>query len=111
MMLVNLTPHAIRVRGDSNEFVTIEPSGVIARAAVENVVDRFVAINGDAIRLDIEKLGTAENLPEPKDATLYIVSRVVANAAPERKDLLVPGKPIRDDYGNTVGVENLSFVR
>ena len=110
MLLVNLTPHAIRVRGDGDEFVTIEPSGIIARASVESSTDRFISINGDAIRLDIESVGDAENIPEPQDNTLYIVSRVVA-AASGRKDLIVPGKPVRDSEGKTIGVENLSFIR
>lgn len=36
-------------------------------------------------------------------ANYYIVSRMVANALPNRKDLLVPNELVRDDQGNIIG--------
>ena len=35
------------------------------------------------------------NLPEPKPGTYYIVSKMLAQACPERKDLIFPGTVVR----------------
>lgn len=35
------------------------------------------------------------NLPEPKPETYYIVSKMLAQACPERKDLIFPGTVVR----------------
>ena len=43
------------------------------------------------------------NLPEPKPGTYYIVSKRLAQACPERKDLIFPGNVVRDADGHIVG--------
>lgn len=43
------------------------------------------------------------NLPEPKPGTFYIVSKKVAQACPERKDLIFHGTVVRDADGHIVG--------
>ena len=43
------------------------------------------------------------NLPEPKPGTYYIVSKMLAQACPERKDLIFPGTVVRNADGHIVG--------
>ena len=50
------------------------------------------------------------NLPEPKPGTYYIVSKRLAQACPERKDLIFPGNVVRDADGHIVGCIDFSRV-
>ena len=47
--------------------------------------------------------GEAENLPEKDDNNVYIVSKMVVDAFPERDDIYYPGELLRDDKGNIIG--------
>lgn len=51
--------------------------------------------------------GKAEGLSDYKEGTFYIVSQLVKNALPQRKDLLVPTNVVRNKAGNIVGCESL----
>lgn len=50
------------------------------------------------------------NLPEPKPDTYYIVSKMLAQACPERKDLIFPGTLVRNESGHIVGCIDFSRV-
>ena len=50
------------------------------------------------------------NLPGPKPDTYYIVSKMLAKACPERKDLIFPGTLVRDESGDVVGCVDFSRV-
>lgn len=50
------------------------------------------------------------NLPEPKPGTYYIVSKMVAQACPKRKDLIFPGTLVYDADDNVVGCVDFSRV-
>lgn len=50
------------------------------------------------------------NLPEPKTGTFYIVSKMVAQACPEREDLIFPGTLVRDADDHVVGCIDFSRV-
>ena len=49
------------------------------------------------------------NLPKPKPGTYYIVSKMLAQACPERKDLIFPGTLVRNESGDVVGC--IDFAR
>lgn len=49
-------------------------------------------------------------LPEPKPDTYYIVSKILAQACPERKDLIFPGTLVYDAEDNVVGCIDFSRV-
>jgi len=49
-------------------------------------------------------------LPEPQDGVLIVVSGVVALAASDRHDLLVPAEVKRDDDGQTIGCCSLEII-
>lgn len=50
------------------------------------------------------------NLPDPKPGTYYIVSKILAQVCPERKDLIFPGTLVYDADDNVVGCIDFSRV-
>lgn len=52
--------------------------------------------------------GETQDLPEAKDGTLLIVSRLILSANPNRKDLVVPNELLRDESGNIIGCKSLA---
>ena len=50
------------------------------------------------------------NLPDPKPETYYIVPKMLAQACPERKDLIFPGTVVRNGSGDVVGCIDFSRV-
>ena len=97
--LINLTPHSINLMdGDNNPVQTIESSGVARCATNKKTVSH---ING--IPVNSTTFGQVENLPAPADDTVYIVSRLVLSACPDRQDLVVPDDLVRDSQGRIIG--------
>lgn len=80
---VNLTPNDIVMFGDKN---TLIPSS----GGVDD----------------------AQNLPEPRERTWFVVLPEVANAAKGRRDLLIPdpNHAVRDESGSIVGYRALAIV-
>lgn len=102
--VVNCTPHNITVGG-----VTIAPSGIVPRLAQSSaVVDTLRLADGQEIPVVETAMGELTGLPDTKPGTYLVVSRLVAEAAPDRADLLIPGKAVRDAEGNVVGCETLA---
>lgn len=103
--LINLTPHCINIFSESGEHLLDVPvSGTIARCSQSNVVVGSVA----GIPVTRQSFGDVVDLPEPHEDTFYIVSRLVAAACPERRDLLIPGPLVRDSEGRPCGCNGLS---
>jgi hypothetical protein len=109
--LVNLTPHDITVvMADSDKAFTISPSGVIARCQTEYTTVAQVVAGGDTFNIRERYFNDPQDLPDPVEGTLYIVSRIVAEAcADSRDDLLMVDGTIRDALGRIVGCE--AFAR
>ena len=103
--LINLTPHPItlptgNVIPASGDVVRLEEK---SEYASEFAGPDGVGYNGDKYYIDpgtvpiIRKWWGAGNLPERKQDTYYIVSALVANAYPDRDDLLVPETKRREN--------------
>lgn len=108
--LVNLTPHAVNVYDEQGNCVlTVEPSGTVTRCKAETVKVGEITVNGVIIPITKTKMGAMENVPAFVSTTLYIVSRVVADAA-GREDFVVPDSCIRNDKGQIVGCMSLSAI-
>lgn len=103
--LINLTPHEIRIIHADQEVV-IQPSGTVARCQVEQTIVGFV--NGIPVYKAI--YGQVENLPDPQPGVVYIVSALVAQAVPNRDDVLIPFDSVRDQNGKIVGCKALAHV-
>ena len=102
-MIKNLTPHDVVILGDEKRVIS--PSGAPARFE-----QKTMGI-GKIENVPVSKTvyGEVENLPEEADGVFYIVSQLIKNALPERKDLLVPAEVVRDEKGNIVGCRSLGM--
>jgi hypothetical protein len=93
------------------KVIEIPPSGEVAR--VSTLREPAGTVNG--IPVLSTKFGQVEGLPDPESSKFYIVSTIVQQAAPWRKDLLSPDTSpesvVRDVNGNIIGVRALSRLR
>ncbi|WP_405316974.1 hypothetical protein [Faecalibacillus faecis] len=105
MEIINLTPHDVTVILDGNVTKTIKSSGTIARCSQTS---KELGPLGD-IPLVATIFGDVVGLPDPQDDVWYIVSRIVMNALPLRRDLLVPNDLVRDNDGNIIGCRSFSI--
>ena len=132
--IINCTPHDIVFVIENHiddEFYAIEKfiikkSGIVPRLKeVERKIDTFKTNvtrerdietdgydNGWHLYVDImeKSFSEIEGLPEPKENTYYIVSALVAGAAKNRNDLLIPNDIIRDEEGRIIGCKNLAKI-
>ncbi|MCX7848126.1 MAG: hypothetical protein N2595_08890 [bacterium] len=106
--LINLTPHPITIIPDGGDEITIPASGLTLR--LREVVEEAGQINGIpvfAVRWEPE-----DTLPPEEPDTVYIVSALVKQSAPHRRDFLVPYGTVREVVdGKTVikGCKGLAF--
>ena len=105
MKIVNCTPHVINFVSDAGEVIRcIEPSGIIPR------VSSTISIVGDIDGIPDEETvyGEVTDLPEKQDGVILIVSAMVASRLPNRDDLRVPGRQVRNERGQVIGCKSLS---
>lgn len=102
----NLTPHAIVYIITADECIKIPASGTVARVSTNT--QNTVKLNIDnpskfAIQLQKTSYGNVQYLPEQEDSVYLIVSAMVRQALPERKDLLSPAGLLRNGDGEIIG--------
>lgn len=108
MRLLNLCPHVVGYEAPNGETVIYKKMGVVARTN-SNISDvGSIVANGVEVRLNSISLGETESLPAPRAGTMYIVSRIVRENNPHRKDLLSPAMKDRvlDEEGNVLYVRS-----
>lgn len=103
---VNLTPHTITFVRDNGTSLAVGASGEVARVTTKSVVVDTI----DGIPVTQTEYGPIENLPDPQENTIYLVSSLVAQRCPDRTDVLVPSDFIRDEGGNIIGCKALNRV-
>lgn len=115
--LINLTPHDITICDQNCRPILIIPRHVgssPARVKQRRVKIGEITVNGVRIPISRSEYGEVEGLPDPQPDVYYIVSIIVAQALPERGDLLVPdtgpGSVCRDSQGRIVGVKYLQSL-
>ena len=115
--LVNCTSHVIRIyvrrpSGDPEfDYIDIPESGGVARVREHRRQTAAIILdssNCDAgreysVRICESEFGEVIGLPDPKPNTIYLVSRVVCEALPSRRDLYFPDESIRDTI---IGADN-----
>lgn len=101
--IVNLTPHEVTIAMWEDNPITLKSEGV---ARVEEKNKHLHFLRGG---LGINQLayGEVTGLPPSRPACLFLVSRIVMAALPERDDLVAPGDLTRDPQGRIVGCQNL----
>jgi len=112
MKIVNLTPHPLNLmpEGPEGPVVTIPPSGQVARCAVDRVQVDTVTVDGISIPVNQTRFGKVENLPEPQEGTIFIVSALTAQAVPEREDVFITDDAVRDEQGRIIGCRALARI-
>ena len=106
LTIINATPHAINVMdGDNNIIRTFAPSGICPRCAVTR--ETVGTVNGIPVNKSV--FGEVVGLPEYSEDTIYIVSRVVAEAA-KRNDLFIVDDAVRDEAGRIIGCRALAII-
>lgn len=107
MQIINLTPHAINFLDESNQpILTVEPSGVIARAKQTRTLCGNIA----GIPVNQCAYGQVQGLPEPAKETIYVVSAITAQACPEREDVYIVDDSVRNEDGRIIGVRALAHI-
>ncbi len=104
--LVNLTPHVLNVCNADGQLVTsIAPTAPAARCTTKT----SQIGEQDGIPFFATTFGEILDLPPETENTVFIVSLVVRQAAPDRLDLASPGELIRDDNGQPKGCKGLAM--
>lgn len=104
----NLTPHPVTVLGeDGKVLLTLEPEGVIPRVREEHIPDGEVMVGDVTVPIARINYADVEDLPAPQPGVYLVVSLLVAQAAPDRPDLLVPIGQVRDSQGRIIGCRGL----
>ncbi|MGW2320089.1 hypothetical protein [Streptomyces sp. NPDC001680] len=107
--LVNLTPHPVRLLAeDGTVLADLPPSTPPARRAELTDPDTLLVVSSATVPVVRLRHGPVENLPAPATGTAYVVSRLVADACPDRDDLLVPAQLVRDADGLPIGCQALA---
>lgn len=105
-MICNLTPHPVHVM-TANGRVELAPDAPPARLRQEAIAAGSVDVDGSAVELfDIGTNGV-EDLPAPQPGVWLVVPRVVAEACPERRDLVFPYREVRDSTGRIIACSAL----
>ena len=109
MKLVNLTPHTIAVHSNGL-IIEVKPEPTPVRVETREIEKGGVTLeDGTTIPLRKSEFGETIGLPEPEVGVCYIVSMVVAQANPDRHDLICPDTfkgAIRDADGKIIGTKN-----
>jgi hypothetical protein len=117
-MIVNLTPHAITLRGKSGD-TTIPASGQVARVSNTPGAVQDSPLSSLVEDWSCDQPGEVENLPDPVEGVFLVVSGMVGDALRARgvvrPDVRVPGTgpqdgAIRNEKGHIVAVTRLKRI-
>lgn len=110
MTLRNLTPHPVTIITDvGSVHLPPEPG---TRPHIDEIREATEPVFVEGLPVPTVRVvgGSAVDLPEPKPGTLFVVSRVIAEACPERTDLLVPYDLVRDETGRVIACRSLARI-
>lgn len=107
--VVNLTPHVVRLVGDG-VAVELAPAGPPARVVLRpDLADGQVRIGPLVVPLKRTSASPlVTGVPDRRPGVLFIVARAVAEALPDRDDLVYPHDTVRDERGVVVGCRSLA---
>lgn len=111
MKLINLTPHPVQIWNIDKGVVLIPAANPAARCheSVSNM--RLLEHECSDIKVVDLSYDYVYNLPESQEGVFYIVSVLVAQARPERDDLLVPYDLVRNENGSIMGCRSLARIK
>lgn len=107
--LVNLTPHSVTIVGASGS-ITLPPAREAPRCEMVRTEVGSLSVDGVVVPVLTSAVAAPPELPPPVPGRILIVSRLVADALPDRPDLLFPDMIIRGADGGVVGCRALGVV-
>lgn len=111
IQLVNLTSHKVNIEIDGVSVpLKRAPFNQIARVVKDVLSQEYIDTEAGRILLNRYTNCRVENLPEPKDNTLYIVSMQVILMVSGRKDIVHPDGLIRNHDRMVDGCKSLSII-
>jgi hypothetical protein len=110
--LVNLTPHQITVIGDDGHQICLAPEPCPARVILrpDDPLGNLHLAGIDVPVVRTAATGAIVGLPEPCPGVLHVVSRIVAETARARHDLVFPHDSVRDAEGRVIGCRRLAIT-
>lgn len=108
-MIRNLTPHPVTLIF-GGQTITLPPDGAPPRVSTTETPAGTATVNGTQVPIVQVGTGDLVGLPDQQPGVLLVVSRMVAEAAPHRRDLVIPHGLVRDDAGRVVGCSALGQV-
>jgi hypothetical protein len=110
MQIINLTPHEINLIVDDGATMAFPPQPESARCDVNRQAKSPLRFMDKNIPVNSSKFGTVIGLPEPELGKIFIVSRIIAEALPERRDLYYPDELVRNEVGKIIGCRSLGVM-
>ena len=108
MRFLNLCQHGVGYEDPNGRTIIYRKIGVVARS--NSTISNAGSIKVDGIEVVLNKInqGDTESLPAPRDGTMYIVSRIIRENNPNRKDLVSPSLKDRvyDEKGDVLYVRS-----
>lgn len=109
--LKNCTPHDVVILNEKDEvIVTYPPTGILPRLKADVRPEGVIQDNSNLIPFTVTYLGETQDLPDFDPNVMLIVSRLVADANPDREDLVFPNEVVRNDKGQIIGCRSLSAL-
>jgi hypothetical protein len=115
MTILNCTPHPINLLNQLGQTILNlpgcnQPPRLTQKTVFSHHIQTYEDQSGTVISVPITKteFGEVEHLPEQKEGTFLIVSRLVLAACPGRSDLLVPNELVRDGKGRIIGCKSFA---
>jgi len=117
--IINLTPHGLNIADKNGDVIIVPVSGQVARVTQSDSCDYTLPVetedgeNGGVIPVYTSNYGQVVGLTDPKEGTIYVVSRLVRDRLPKdrldgyRWDVYSPGPLIRDADGKPIGCKGL----
>ncbi len=104
--IINKTPHQVYLLKKDHSVLRVFPksNGMIR---VKETITDLEPIDG--IPISSTSWSETIDVPEYVEGIYYIVSQLVKNAMPDRKDFLVPKGAVRDDKGTVIGCTSLDI--
>lgn len=95
--LVNLTPHPVDIILPSGKRYTLPACTTPARVVHAQSENEAVCVAGEDVEVVLSgRVVQIDHLPPPAPNQFFITSLLVAQACPERPDLLIPATGPRD---------------
>ena len=107
--IVNGTPLTLTILLENGESISIPPSGTEIRVKEERTPALpLITEGGKYIPVDFVSYSMVTGLPDQSFNTFYLVSHLVAQACPWRRDLFYPGELVREPgTGKVLGCKGL----